>query len=77
MKNVFQDHGVRCCRDPDFPLRALNLFTTNDALIRLPVTAPRAGVIFSKIGLRSVTSPTWRRDISATWNNNRSNINTL
>jgi hypothetical protein len=29
--NDFQNHRLPRCRDPDFPLRALNLFPTNDA----------------------------------------------
>ena len=31
MDNDFQNHSLHSRRDPDFPLRTLNIFPTNDA----------------------------------------------
>src|SRR5262249_4560060 len=45
--NDFQNHSLPRCRDPDFPLRTLNLFPTNDAKQRRSSGIQEAGQLSS------------------------------
>jgi hypothetical protein len=45
--NDFQDRSLRRCRDPDFPLRTLGLFPTNDPDQRRSQGIQKAGQLGS------------------------------